>query len=104
MQYIAFDAHKHHTLAVVETPDGRMVREGRISHERGALARFLRGCEPGSSVAVETVGNWYWIVDEIEAAGCEPKLVHAHKAKLMLGMLNKTDTLEIGRASCRERV
>ncbi len=94
MQYIAFDAHKHHTLAMVESPDGRVVREGRIPHERGALARFLRGCEPGSPVAVETIGNWYWIVEEIEAAECEPKLVHAHKAKLMLGMLNKTDTLD----------
>jgi hypothetical protein len=31
----------------------------------------------GSPVALETVGNWYWIVDEIERAGCIPKLVHA---------------------------
>jgi transposase len=40
------------------------------------------------------VSNWYWIVDEIEAAGCVPKLVHAHKAKLMMGMINKTDKLD----------
>ncbi len=45
-------------------------------------------------VAVETVGNWYWIVDEIEQAGCRPRLVHAGKAKLMLGMVNKTDKLD----------
>jgi transposase len=44
-------------------------------------------------VAVETVGNWSWMVDEIEAAGCVPKLVHAHKAKLIIGMIHKTDTL-----------
>lgn len=94
MQYIAFDAHKHYTLASVERPDGGLVREGRIAHERGALRRFLRRCDRGSPVAVETVGNWYWMVDEIEAAGCVPKLVHARKAKLMLGMVNKTDTLD----------
>ena len=41
-------------------------------------------------MAVETIGNWYWIVDEIEAAGCVPKLVHARKAKLMMGELNCT--------------
>ena len=29
------------------------------------------------------------MVDEIEAAGGVPKLVHARKAKLMLGMVNK---------------
>ena len=68
MQYIAFDAHKRYTLASVERPDGRLVRQERIPHERGALRAFLRRCERGSRVAVETIGNWYWIVDEIEAA------------------------------------
>jgi transposase len=43
---------------------------------------------------VETIGNWYWIVDEIEAAGCVPRLVHARKAKLMMGEINKTDRLD----------
>ena len=37
MEYIAFDAHKHYTLASVERPEGGVVREARISHERGAL-------------------------------------------------------------------
>ena len=93
MEYIAFDAHKRYTLASVAQPDGRLVREQRIPHERGALQQFLEQCEQGSPVAVETIGNWYWIVDEIEAAGCVPKLVHARKAKLMMGEINKTDRL-----------
>ena len=94
MEYIAFDAHKRYTLASVVRPDGQVVREERIEHERGALREFLERCEPGSPVAVETIGNWYWIVDEIEAAGCVPKLVHARKAKLMMGEINKTDKLD----------
>src|SRR5256886_13753748 len=85
MEYIAFDAHKHYTLASVVRPDGQLVREERIEHDRGSLREFLDRCERGSPVAVETIGNWYWIVDEIEAAGCVPKLVHARKAKLMMG-------------------
>src|SRR5262247_2781014 len=94
MEYIAFDAHKHYTLASVARADGRLVREQRLAHERGALQQFLAHCEPGSPVALETVGNWYWIVDEIEGAGCVPKLVHARKAKLMMGQINKTDRLD----------
>lgn len=94
MEYIAFDAHKHYTLASVARPDGQLVREERIEHDRGALRRFLERCEHGAPVAVETIGNWDWIVDEIEAAGCLPKLVHARKAKLMMGMINKTDKLD----------
>src|SRR5437660_11770175 len=94
MEYIAFDAHKHYTLASVVRPDGQLVREERIEHDRGSLREFLERCERGSPVAVETIGNWYWIVDEIEAAGCVPKLVHARKAKLMMGEINKTDRLD----------
>jgi transposase len=94
MEYIAFDAHKRYTLASVERADGHRLREERIPHERGMLRQFLARCERGSPVAVETMGSWYWIVDEIEAAGCVPRLVHARKAKLMMGMINKTDKLD----------
>ena len=55
---------ERYTLALVIRSDGGLVREQRIPHERGALPQFLERCERGSSVAVETVGNWYWIVDE----------------------------------------
>ena len=84
MEYI--DCHKKYTYAVVEDEKGQVHWERKIVHERGALAAFLKeGCYPGSPVAVETVGNWYWIVEEIEQAGCVPRLVHAGKAKLMPG-------------------
>ncbi len=94
MEYIAFDAHKRYTQVSVETEDGERRYEGRIVHARGALQQFLESRERGSPVALETVGNWYWIVDEIEGAGQVPQLVHARKAKLMLGMVNKTDKLD----------
>jgi transposase len=95
MEYIAFDAHKHYTVASVERPTGEVVREIRLSHQRGTIREFLAQWTPGSPVAVETVGNWYWLVDEIEEAGMTPRLVHARKAKLMSGMINKTDKLDV---------
>lgn len=94
MQYIAFDSHKRYTVASVEKKEGGILKEARINHERGAIHGFLSQFDPGSPVAVETIGNWYWIVDEIEKAGMIPQLVHARKAKLMMGMTNKTDTLD----------
>ena len=94
MEYIAFDCHKRYTQGVGEDEQGQILVEERIEHAPGALREFLAVWESGSPVAVETVGNWYWIVDEIEQAGCRPRLVHAGKAKLMLGMVNKTDKLD----------
>jgi len=94
MPIIAFDSHKHYTQACVETESGVRLAEERIAHRKGVFGGFLSRWEPGSPVAVETIGNWYWIVDEIEAAGMKAQLVHARKAKLMLGCVNKTDKLD----------
>jgi len=60
---IAFDSHKRYTLASVETKDGQIIKDERISHSRGNIAGFLSGYQRGSPVAVETIGNWYWIID-----------------------------------------
>src|SRR3989442_5425457 len=103
MEYIAFDAHKHYTLASVVRPNGDLVREERIEHDRGSLREFLERCERGSPVAVETIGNSYWIGDEIEAASCVPKLVHARKANLMMVSINKTDRLDAQGANRLQR-
>jgi transposase len=95
MDIIAMDCHKRYSLANVQTQDGRRLCEERIEHRRGNIGAFLSAYRPGTPVAVETIGNWYWIVDEIEAAGMAPRLVHARKAKLMLGSINKTDKLDV---------
>lgn len=94
MHIIAFDSHKRYTLASVQDMKGKIIEESRIEHGRGNIVNFLDQWDKGSPVAVETVGNWYWIVEEIEHARMQPRLVHARKAKLMLGMINKTDKLD----------
>jgi transposase len=94
MHIIAFDSHKRYTVASVQSMRGKIIKEARIAHVRGSIGRFLEQWDKGSPVAVETIGNWYWIVDEIEHAQMHPRLVHARKAKLMLGMINKTDKLD----------
>jgi transposase len=94
MENIAFDSHKHYTFCSVEDSLGKFVTEHKIEHELGAIRTYLSQFTPGSLVAVETIGNWYWIVDEIEEAGMIPQLVHAGKAKLMFGCVNKTDRLD----------
>ena len=94
MEYIAFDSHKRYTFASVAEHTGNVLSSGRINHSRGAITEFLAAWKPGTEVAVETIGNWYWIVDEIEAAGMVPRLVHARRAKMMLASVNKTDKLD----------
>jgi transposase len=94
-EYIAFDSHKRYTLAEREEVDSGRAVQHRIEHRRGAIREYLKEGEPGTAVAVEATGNWYWIVNEIEQAGKTPRLVHPRKAKLMMGMINKTDKLDV---------
>ena len=94
MENIALDAHKRYTWARVENTQGEKLYESRLQHARGSIKNFVQRWTPGSAVAVETVGNWYWIVDEIEAGGGKPQLVNARLAKLMMGSVNKSDKLD----------
>ena len=91
MEYIALDSHKRYSFASIQNSDGKIRLETRIEHHPGAIRELLCQCEPGFPVAVETIGNWYWIISEIEEAGMTPKLVRARRAKMMLASVNKTD-------------
>ena len=91
---VGCDAHKHYSLFSIFDGQGRVVRRTRVDHQRGAIQDFLSQFPPGTPVALETVGNWYWIVDEIEGAGCTPLLAHALLAKKRMGYVHKTDKLD----------
>ena len=94
MEYVALDVHKRYTWARVESAQGERLFEARLTHDRGTIKGFVSRWPRGTAVAVETVGNWYWIVEEIEAGGGQPQLVNARLAKLMMGSVNKTDKLD----------
>ena len=69
MENIALDVHKKYTWARVENTKGDRLYECRLAHAHGTINNFVKRWSAGSCVAVETVGNWYWVVDEIEAGG-----------------------------------
>lgn len=94
MQIVSMDAHLRYTVAVTEDEQGKNRRRVRINHSRGAIRDYLSQFEPGTPVAIEALGSWYWIVDEVEQAGMAPMLVNAGKAKAQLGARNKTDNLD----------
>ena len=71
---VGCDAHKRYSLSTVLDPHGESVERIRVDHRRGAIGDFLSRFPPGMPVALETVGKWYWILDEIEEAGCLPRL------------------------------
>ena len=102
--YIGCDAHKHYSLFAVLDDKGQLHQQIRINHAPSAIKDYLSQFPKGTPVALETVGNWYWIVDEIEESGCTPKMAHAAKAKVMMGNVNKTDKLDAKGLATLERL
>lgn len=92
--YIGCDAHKKYSVFVSISEGGEIGPPQRVEHDRESYRSYLDSLPAGSEIAVESVGNWYWLVDEMERAGHVPKLVNAGKAKLMMGNINKTDKLD----------
>ena len=82
MEYIALNSHKRYTFASVEEHMGNILCDTLLEHRRGETAGFLSRWKRGTEVAVETIGNWYWIVHETEEAGMVPRLVRARRAKI----------------------
>jgi len=92
--YVGCDAHKRYSMFAMISEKGFSGPPVRVEHDRGLFRRYLGTLKPGTSIAVETIGSWYWMIDEMEKAGHNPILAHAGKAKLMMGQINKTDQLD----------
>lgn len=66
MKYvIGCDAHKRYSQFSVIDAMGRVYLQKRVNHDRGATHEFLSRFPKGTPVAFESIGNWYWLVDEI---------------------------------------
>lgn len=93
--YIASDGHKKYSIFGSVDENGKYGRQTRVEHERSKYRGFLESLPTESEIALESTGNWYWLVEEMERAGHKPVLVHPRKAKLMMGHINKTDKLDV---------
>jgi transposase len=90
-QFIGCDAHKKFSLFVAINEKGEYGRAMRVGHDRPVFREFLQNLPPGSQIALETSGSYYWLVEEMERAGHHPRLAHALTAKRRMAGRHKTD-------------
>ena len=93
-KYIGCDMHKKYSVFVAIDEDGRREKPVRVVNDSLELDMYLKALEPGSPVAVEASGGWYWFVDRLEKAGLDVRLVHPLEARKRMGGRNKTDDLD----------
>lgn len=92
--YIGCDAHKKYSVFSIVNESGKAAAPERIEHDKELYRKYLKCLPPGSPIAIESVGNWYWMIEAMEQAGHQPILVNPRKAKLLMGQINKTDKLD----------
>ena len=93
-RFYGCDAHKNYSLFTWVDDSGGSGPFFRVKNERSEFRGYLSTLPSGSFIALETVGNWYWMVEEMEKAGHFPFLTNAAKTKAKMGKINKTDKLD----------
>jgi transposase len=92
--YIGDDAHKKYSMFRAVDEKGNVGSPERVTHDKELYKKYLTTLPPCSPIAIESVGNWYWMIEAMEKAGHKPILVNPKKAKLLMGNINKTDKLD----------
>jgi transposase len=90
-QFIGCDAHKKFSVFAFMDEAGNYGRTVRVGHNRVEFRKYLQELPPGSDIALETSGCYYWLVDDMEAAGHRPHLAHAFAAKRRMEGRHKTN-------------
>ena len=93
--FMGCDSHRKYSVFVAMDELGRTSSPIRVEHQLQELRLFLRHVPAGTDVAVEATGSWYWLVDEIEAAGLVPHLAQPFATQRMVGAGGKkTDSVD----------
>jgi transposase len=75
-QVVGMDLHRHRSVLVRMTEDGRKLETARITNSPAALRREIAKAGRHPRVVVEATYGWYWAVDALEAVGAEVHLAH----------------------------
>jgi transposase len=75
-QVVGMDLHRHRSVLVRMTEDGRHLGTARITNGAGELRREIARAGKHPRVVLEATYGWYWAADVLEAAGAEVHLAH----------------------------
>ena len=89
--YAGIDLHSNNSVIVVLDEHDREVYRKRHRNELHEILTALRGCGQSEAVAVESTYNWYWLVDGLQDAGFEVRLVNTAAVKQYDGLKHTGD-------------
>ena len=90
--YAAIDLHSNNSVLTILDSSGVVIYERRLKNRLGdVLAALEPHRERIVAVAVESTFNWYWLVDGLEEAGHEARLVNTSAVQQYDGLKYSDD-------------
>ena len=90
-QVVGMDLHRHRSVLVRMSEDGRKLGTARITNSPAALRAELARAGENPRVVLEATYGWYWAADTLAAAGAEVHLAHPLGVKAYGYQRVKTD-------------
>jgi transposase len=75
-QVVGMDLHRHRSVLVRMSEDGRRLGSARITNSPAALRQEIARAGKNPKVVLEAAYGWYWAADVLQAAGAEVHLAH----------------------------
>lgn len=92
LHYCGIDLHSNNHVVVVIDGEDRRVYEKRLANDLSLTLRALAPYQDAlQGVAVESTFNWYWLVDGLQEAGFNVKLVNTVAVKQYEGLKYSDD-------------
>ncbi len=89
--YCGIDLHAKVSQVAVMDGEGKVLLNRQVRNVLAEILALLAPYGPGIHVAVESTFNWYWLVDGLQAAGCDVHLGHPLKLSWISKAKVKTD-------------
>jgi transposase len=92
-QYVGLDVSQKETAVCVVDQDGKVLFEGKVASDPGALARVIRKRAPGADrIGFETGAMASWLWHELDRIGLPVVCIDARHAHAALSVrMNKSD-------------
>lgn len=92
--YVGLDVHRKSISYCVKQADGTIVREGKISSTRTALAQWCQSFDAPWSCGLEATICSHWIYREVEGYAAETRMGNPSRLKAISTAKRKNDTLD----------
>jgi transposase len=94
MRYIGIDFHKRTSYLTIVDKSGKLIRQWQIQNSPQEISAFARQLQPGDNVAVEAVGHWMYLYEQLEDSPASFTLSHPQATKAIASARLKNDKVD----------